>query len=470
MLPQGGTRWHSRYDVFRQLPENLAEATAFGAAMTAITSFICFALFYFEASAFFNAKPRNRIMIDSNLDGMLRINFDVEMHEISCDYVSAGVWDAFGDDRMNVTQNVMKQRVDHTGTRKGHPYREAEISALEHANAKYTNEEVAELNSDWVGTSDTFKHNDFQAVVQFHDYLFVLFDAQWCAHCRKFAPKWREIEDNINFKAKGWEMTDASNKTSDVRALRVNCAEFEHTCAELRVHSLPAVRVYSRATGDKYHEFNGNYDTDEVRKFFLTRVAQTTVERQAEFHSIWKHGCRVSGYVDARRVQGTFRLEAKLSNGVRNLNLAITNVSHTVHHFTFGHSPRGLMSRLPGEYRRNVNPIDGKTFIVDAFHKAPQHFIKVVHTRFDDDGLRSYQQTHQSNVRTLKRNTTPQARFSYDISPVEVVVSNKGDRHWYDFFTKVLAIVGGAFSTLSILVGILQASTWQLKGLLNKLS
>eukprot|EP00913_Durusdinium_trenchii_P000384 g352.t1 len=58
-------------------------------------------------------------------------------------------------------------------------------------------------------------------------------------------------------------------------------------------------------------------------------------------------------------------------------------------------------------------------FSEDKFHKALSHFIKVVHTRFEDSGLRSYQQTHQWSVQTLQRGTTPQAKFSYDLAPVE---------------------------------------------------
>merc|ERR1712187_681231 len=112
--------------------------------------------------------------------------------------------------------------------------------------------------------------------------------------------------------------------------------------------------------------------------------------------------------------------------------------------------------------------LDGMTFVVDKFHKAPSHFIKVVHTRFADSGIRSYQQTHQWSVRTLQRKTIPQAKFSYDLSPVEVVVT-KGERRWYDFLTQVFAIIGGAFSVMSIATGFLRFSSVHMKSMINKL-
>lgn len=42
----------------------------------------------------------------------------------------------------------------------------------------------------------------------------------------------------------------------------------------------------------------------------------------------------------------------------------------------------------------------------------------------------------------------PEARFAYNISPMSVLVRSE-KRPWYDFVTKVLAIVGGTFSVVS---------------------
>eukprot|EP00662_Eupelagonemidae_sp_cell21_P030671 gene30671-51425_t len=109
--------------------------------------------------------------------------------------------------------------------------------------------------------------------------------------------------------------------------------------------------------------------------------------------------------------------------------------------------------------------IDGKQFVVDKFHRAPHHYIKVVSTRFESwggirsyqithqswggirsyqithqsrGGIRSYQITHQNREANIGRRDTPQAKFSYDLAPVE--------KKWYDFITSVLAIVGGSFT------------------------
>lgn len=41
----------------------------------------------------------------------------------------------------------------------------------------------------------------------------------------------------------------------------------------------------------------------------------------------------------------------------------------------------------------------------------------------------------------------PEARFGYNLSPMAVLVKSE-KRPWYDFVTKVLAIVGGTFSVV----------------------
>lgn len=186
----------------------------------------------------------------------------------------------------------------------------------------------------------------------------------------------------------------------------------------------------------------------------------------ATYHDMFKEGCRLNGFVEVARVPGTVHFQAQHSKE-KTLNLAFTNVSHTVHHFSFGENPRRSMHSLPSDYKKHINPIDGRTFSVDKFHKAPNHFIKVVHTRFAESGIRSYQQTHQHSVRTLQRHSVPQAKFSYDLSPIEVVVS-KGGRRWYDFVTQVFAIVGGCVSVVSMTTGFVRVSQDTVKHLIGK--
>lgn len=457
--------WVSNLDAFRSVPKDLAEATVTGAGMTFIAIVICFVLFVCEVTAFLTAKQRTDIVIDSNQDSLLRINFDVHMLDMNCDHVTVGVWDAFGSDRMNITKNVQKQRIDHMGQDKGHSYTEDEIVELEFSDKSFTNEEKAELDADWSSSSDQFKHDDFQSVIDAHDFTFVNFYADWCPHCRQFAATWGVFEDKVN---KGEdEIKDADGAKANVRVLKINCVDFEEACQKQMVQSFPSIRLYRRGAKEKqWVDYNGPREGKALASFAHAEVGKRHMHTGAHYHQIFMEGCRMSGHLEVARVPGTVHFQAMHTNE-KTLNLAFTNVSHYVHHFSFGEDKEGR--RIPADYAKNVAPLDGKNFIAPKFHSAPHHFIKVVHTRFEELKTRSYQQTHQWNVRTIQRKTVPQARFSYDLSPVEVVVK-KSDRRWYDFVTSIFAIIGGAFTVMSMTSGALNFASTQLKSSLNKLN
>lgn len=417
-----------------------------------------------QFTAFMTAKPSTHIQVDSNQDSQLRINFDVHMLDMACDHITVGVWDAFGTERMNITRNVQKQRIDHEGKRKGHPYSEDELVELEFSEKSFTKEELAELDSDWSSSSDQFKHSDFQSVVAAHDFTLVNFYADWCPHCRQFSQTWSTFEEEVN--SRKIDIKDADGAEANVRVLKINCVDFEDACREQRVGSFPSIRIYRRgAKENEWMEYGGPRQKDALADWTKGEVGKRHLHVGATYHNVFSEGCRMSGHIEVARVPGTVHFQAVHTNA-KTLNLAFTNVSHFVHHFSFGEAPRRSISSLPKEYRRHVNPLDGKAFIATKFHHAPQHYIKVVHTRFESSSVRSYQQTHQWSVRTLQRKTVPQAKFSYDLSPVEVLIT-KGHRRWYDFVTSVLAIIGGAYSSMAIVHGLMKLTSSQILSLFS---
>eukprot|EP00747_Dinoflagellata_sp_TGD_P188616 gnl/TRDRNA2_/TRDRNA2_47889_c0_seq1.p1 gnl/TRDRNA2_/TRDRNA2_47889_c0~~gnl/TRDRNA2_/TRDRNA2_47889_c0_seq1.p1 ORF type:complete len:469 (-),score=95.99 gnl/TRDRNA2_/TRDRNA2_47889_c0_seq1:151-1557(-) len=460
-------------DAFRTVPKDLAEASMLGASMTGLAVVLCTVLFMCEVSAFLGSKPQSNIVIDSNQDSMLRINFDVTMLDMACEHVTVGVWDAFGTERMNITKNVNKQRIDHKGQDKGHAYTEDELVELEFSDKSFSKEELAELDSDWSSTSDQFKHDDFQSVVDAHDFTFVNFYADWCPHCRQFASTWNKFEEEVNNNKD--TMVDADGAQTNIRVLKINCVDFEETCQQQKIQSFPSVRLYRRSAAGvggsskekTWVDFNGRREIQALSQFARTEVKKRHLHTGAHYHQIFAEACRLTGFVEVARVPGTVHFQATHTNE-RTLNLAFTNVSHLVHHFSFGEGTEKTMKSLPGEYQKHVDPMGGSSYTADKFHQAPHHFIKVVHTRFETLGVRSYQQTHQWSVRTIQRKTIPQAKFSYDLSPVEVVV-RRGERRWYDFITSLLAIVGGAFTVMSMTTGVLGFANEQFKASINKL-
>jgi hypothetical protein len=48
----------------------------------------------------------------------------------------------------------------------------------------------------------------------------------------------------------------------------------------------------------------------------------------------------------------------------------------------------------------------------------------------------------------------PEARFSYDLSPMSVVISKKSKK-LYEFITSICAVIGGTFTVVGLLSGFL---------------
>lgn len=58
----------------------------------------------------------------------------------------------------------------------------------------------------------------------------------------------------------------------------------------------------------------------------------------------------------------------------------MTNLSHVVHHLSFGEDPprrtKKRINRLSEELRQDA-PLDGNAYIAHEYHQAPHHFVKV---------------------------------------------------------------------------------------------
>ena len=59
-----------------------------------------------------------------------------------------------------------------------------------------------------------------------------------------------------------------------------------------------------------------------------------------------------------------------------------------------------------------------------------------------------------AQVMQYSEDDIPEARFSYDISPMSVSVVKKG-KQWYEFITSICALIGGTFTMVGLISGFL---------------
>jgi len=455
-------------DQFRVVSRDLTKGTLTGGIFTAVAYALLMLLLIAELGAFLRTTYQTNVVMDKNGEELIQINFDIMMYDLPCKYLKIGVWDKFGEEQLNSTDAFHYIPVDHTGQYKGMAYTKEEIAVLEQVDAStdVTEDEKKDIDADWSSTDDHFKHHDFQKAVTFHDFTMVNFYADWCIHCRKFFPTWVEASNRISEK---FHFTDGDGRQTTVKMLRINCVDFSATCQEAQIQAFPTMRLYKR---DGSFEAYAQKRTIENIIGFLTSSIRNSHLIVAQHHSMFSEGCQVQGKLAVPRVPGHFHLQAEAFGNV-NVNPAMTNVSHTVNHLSFGEKnvkQWAERQRIPKEMIQHIDPLDGKSFTVDRFHEAPQHYLKVVSTHVQGKQNAFYQMTHSDRIRKLKnerKNKAPQARFSYDFSPMSVVVKVKSKR-WYEFLTSLFAILGGTYTIVELCSGAVDTVSGAVKEALGK--
>ena len=299
---------------------------------------------------------------------------------------------------------------------------------------------------------------------------------RWCIWCQRLHPTWEKFAENVH------------KLGMPIGVGKVNCVTEAQLCKDLKVMAFPTLRWYKSGEA-----ILPDYKMDRTVDA-LTGYARRKLEMEQKYKDWEKKsseggaaapkpsagasrpehpGCQVLGHLMVNRVPGNFHIEAKSVN--HNLNAAMTNLTHRVNHLSYGepitklqphmeNTPfmrkvKRVLKQVPDQHKQ-FNPMDDKVYATSKFHQAFHHYIKVVSTHLnmgssaqaenDINSLVVYQMLEQSQIVFYDEVNVPEARFSYDLSPMSVVVQKEG-RKWYDYLTSLCAIIGGTFTTLGLI-------------------
>ena len=109
--------WSSvkRFDAYPKTLEDFRIQTPSGGAITLISAVIMCLLFASEIGDFLQPKVKEELFVDTSRGDKLKINFDVVIHSVSCDYLTLDAMDVSGEQHTAVTHNVYKRRLDLQG-------------------------------------------------------------------------------------------------------------------------------------------------------------------------------------------------------------------------------------------------------------------------------------------------------------------------------------------------------------------
>lgn len=445
----GWLRKLKKLDLYNKIPITMEEATPQGTIFSIVAMAFMVLLFHIELYFFLASSIETMVVLDQPGDTFLRISFNVTMLDLPCEYVAVDVLDVLGTNIMNVTKMIDKWTVDPGGVLGAYQGRNRLQSEIKMFDEKHV--DLVALHANGVHVVPLNEEN-FPVWLEEHEFTFVDFYAPWCIWCQRLAPTWEALAE------------EQESKASPVTIVSVDCDEQVDLCMKYKIQAFPAMRL-----------FNGNIDigqymedrTVDAMSAYLTQAIFATRDQGP---GVWKGlqvghegGCAVSGLLFVNRVPGNFHLEARSTQ--HNFNPVMTNLSHVVNSLSMGpplsRRQRRLLSKIPEEHTQ-LNPMDGGVYVVTEFHDAPNHYIKVVGSEYDLDGysrsFHTYQMLISSQVMHFNPEDIPEARFTYDVSPMAVKISRVG-KPFYSFITNLLALLGGAFSV----VGLVDAAFYQVQ-------
>lgn len=261
------------------------------------------------------------------------------------------------------------------------------------------------------------------------------------------------------------------DKDIHVKVYKVDCEQEEFLCRKHRIMGYPTLRVY-KGSQPVFPAYMGKRTVSTLLAW-MEDMTNEHAHKQVQTHS--EEGCQIVGNVWVNRVPSNFHITAKSSN--HDFDAKTTNLSHIVHHFSFGKPlSRRVERSLPEDVRKNIHPLDGKMFLNTEPRTSHEHYIKVVSTHykvgksslFDRNDELGYQMA-TSNHRYGSDPAIPEAKFSFDLSPTAIVIIQGGKR-WYEFITSLCAIIGGLFTVVSLFDGAVYSIAKRVKGVQGKQS
>ena len=134
-------------------------------------------LFFSETAAFARTRIATSITLDENTQPQLRLNFNITMLDLHCDYVSLDVWDALGTNRQNVTKNVEKWQISEGGDVRLFSGRNREQREVRHEEHDKSLEQMH--SEDGVHAVDITDAN-FKSWLAENEMAFIDLYAPWC--------------------------------------------------------------------------------------------------------------------------------------------------------------------------------------------------------------------------------------------------------------------------------------------------
>ncbi|BDA51659.1 probable endoplasmic reticulum-Golgi intermediate compartment protein [Coccomyxa sp. Obi] len=444
-------------DFYRKIPNDLTEATLAGASISLIAAVTIMVLLTAELSSFLAIETKEELVVDRSAHGdLLRINFNITFPSLSCEFATLDVSDALGTKRMNLTKTIRKLPINEDGQRAGY-YVHDDLSSMD---IKYDDPPREAPAQDFTLplTKDSFK-----STLDAYSIVVVNFYAPWCPWCQRLEPTWEAVTQEVH--------TKYPDSDGRLRFAKVDCTTEVDLCREHQITGFPSIRVFRlghdevNIHGVKEHESYRGDRTQASLLGFADNLAPSAGKPHHYIRGVTRmaqtSGCALSGFVLVKKVPGALHFLAK-SPG-HSFDHGAMNMSHVVNYLYFGNKPsprrhQALAKLHPAGLSDDwADKLAGQEFFSRAAKATFEHYMQVVLTTIEPSKHRpelsydAYEYTVHSH--TYDTTEIPAAKLTYDLSPIQILVSEK-PRAWYHFVTTTCAIIGGVFTVAGIVDGL----------------
>ncbi|KAL2652902.1 hypothetical protein R1flu_021030 [Riccia fluitans] len=457
-------------DFYRKIPRDLTEASLTGAGFSIIAAFAIIFLFGMEVSSYLTVATTTTVVVDRSKNGEhLRIDFNVSFPRLSCEFLSVDVHDVLGTVRQNITKTVRKYPIDTNFRRVGQDIHVGHLPAITNHGDQPGEGELAV--GDGEGAFELTVEN-FERYSHEFPILLVNYYAEWCVYSQRLKPSWEKAAQILH---------ERYNPDDDGRILlaKVDCAAAKNTmlCRSHHIQGYPSIRIFRKGQDirDQYghydHEsYYGERDSDSLVTFAEKLVEATTdtgtpalEDKSAVDNSTVKRpapksgGCRVEGFALVKKVPGSIVMAARSTS--HSFDAAKINMSHYVQSFSFG---RKLSYRMAKEVYRLYPILDNvQESLTGRMYTSPHenvtfdHYLQAVKTEVvslksskDFKLLEEY--SYVAHSAELQTGEVPVAKFQYELSPMQVLVS-EASKSFSHFLTNLCAIIGGVFTVAGLI-------------------
>lgn len=451
-----------RLDMYRKVPKDLTEGSVIGGLVTAVAVVVLLLLTLAELRSLAQVTLQTEIVVDKHsANTQIRINLDVTVLGLSCEYLSVDLTNALGLSREDLeTSTLHKFSTDASGTWKGSAVKKP-AKALhnydipEHSKDHYGNERHAiELNS----------QQEFDTALEEHEVLLVDFHSPRCIHCVRFAPTYELAAVRLN------GTVQPRSRKYGVRLATLDCLQHIALCRANLIQAFPTVRVFrstksasSPATEATYEVYRGAREVEALVSFAMRTleevmqakgqdeddeeaVATETASKDSATHAA---GCRVEGYLDVARVPGSLVIRPHDADESHVFDLNLVNCDHRIDHLSFGtagkqdkFSPKTFRGREHGFVHAHFVSVVSRSLVLASGERSGNSQYEFAMT---SDSFKPATATEVAHIEIM-----------FDLNPMQIQVTER-TTNLVEGITAMLALIGGVFSASFILEGLLSS-------------